>query len=80
MAVYNKDILPHETESLESLLAAAAEGCIEEEAKEFLNQDTSEIEGKLTKQKQVEMLIKDALLTVERRELKALKSLGGDKS
>jgi hypothetical protein len=44
-----------------------------------LNQDTSEIEDKLTKQKQVEQLIKDALLTVERRELEALKRLGGEK-
>ena len=37
-----------------------------------------ELEGKLKKQKQVEMLIKDALLTVERCELEALKRLGGD--
>lgn len=73
-------ILSPETNAFELLLAAAAEDCIEEEAMEFLNQDTSEIEGKLTKQKQVEMLIKDALLTVERRELEALKRLGEEKS
>ena len=46
--------------NFELLLFAAAEDCIEEEAKEFLSRDTSELEGKLTKQKQAEKLIKKA--------------------
>lgn len=44
--------------NFELLLLSAAEECIEEEATEFLNQDTAEIEGKLKKQKQVESLLK----------------------
>ena len=44
--------------NFELLLHAAAEECIEEEANAFLNQNTSEIEGKLKKQKQVEKLLK----------------------
>lgn len=39
--------------NFELLLYAAAEECIEQEAEEFLAIDTSEVEGKLTKEKQL---------------------------
>ncbi|MBO5849991.1 MAG: DUF4367 domain-containing protein [Paludibacteraceae bacterium] len=44
--------------NFELLLHAAAEECVEEEAKEFLTQDTSKVEGKIINQKRVEKLIK----------------------
>ena len=44
--------------NFELLLLSAAEECIEEEATEFLSQDTAEIDGKLKKKKQVETLLK----------------------